>query len=221
VVKDLVKREQIALDCWEFLKKAVDEVLHKNGNIRDTEKWQECFSEACLGFVQGLNSYEEGSAKPSTYCIHCAKNQVRTWLRKTNRWRQHESSWETKFVSSELTALNDSFTKHAQPEDVYGGSQYNTINCTLPMSYLRWWNDPDMASPEKEYLFAEKVHAARKILAPLYARWDKIDRGIFNKVIIALVPERQYILAKYYKMSQAAISRRIVKLRQILRQEDL
>lgn len=222
-IKDPIEREQLTIKYWESIKNAVDEVLCKDGKSRDTDKWNECFSEACMGWVRGLNSWKpDQGATTSTYSIGCAKNRIRTWLRRTNRWAYHESTWNNKFVSKELSG--EGGVVYAPPEEIYSGNRYNTghmNSVVLPMSYMRWWNDPDMASPEKEYLFAEKLHAARKILSPLYARWDKIDRGIFNKVIIALVPEPQYLLARYYKMSQSAISRRIVKLRKILRQENL
>jgi RNA polymerase sigma factor (sigma-70 family) len=197
-VQDPVEREQLTINSWERIKKKVDQVwksggTFSNANVRQTDRWQDCFSEACLGFVKGLNSWDPDKPKqPQGYCLDCAANQVKDWLRRTNRWQSNEPQLS-------IFCAEDNGD---------------------PLSWEELFSD-NKTSTEEQLIFKQRVSIANHIVIPLHKKWDKIDRAIYRDIIIARYPKRQDMLAKYFKLSQQAISLREIKIRNQLRQEDL
>jgi RNA polymerase sigma factor (sigma-70 family) len=200
LIEDTNVREYLAQSCWESLSNIVNSVLRAGGSmtgshIRQTDKWKDCFSEACLGFVKGLNSYPtdnpNNTASYSSWCLTCAKNQVRNWLGRTNRWEMNEmqlSVFNTDDEDGEPLTWEDTF------------SDYNP-------------------TAEAQLIRKQRIVQAKKQVAKIKRKCSKLERKLITQYILSHNPKTQRDLAEGFNMSLGKINNLIQALKIRLRLE--
>ena len=199
-IKDPGVRDYLAVVNWESIQNAVDYIWKSGGYKpdRNTDQWRECFSEACFGFVKGLNSYptenKDNTASYSTWCISCAKNQLRNWTRRTNRWPGNEK---------QISAISMDKSKE---------ENIDWEETLLVVS--------NYADPEQTLIRKQKIQFARKRVAKIKRGLNKMDRIILTKHILALKPLTQVELADHLNVGQSTIHRKIIQLQIQLRLES-